>query len=122
LRIADGGVRIFWLTLFAIGAAGVMAFGWQDGVPFTAAAFIMFFVSRVWRSVIKRPLFPLAHDDRIARTNRFIRVTAGGYLAAGVLACAAAIAGEGQEWFYVAPCFLIMGALQLALLSGGAEP
>ena len=24
---------------------------------------------------------------------------------------------EGQEWLYVAPCFLIMGALQLALLS-----
>jgi hypothetical protein len=26
--------------------------------------------------------------------------------------------GEGQEWLDVAPCVLIMGALQLALLSG----
>jgi hypothetical protein len=115
-------VRAFWLTLFAIGAATVLVFGWQDGVPFTAAAFVAFFVSRVWRSVIKRPLFPAPHDDRVERTNRFIAVTAGGYLSAGVLACAAAIAGEGQEWLYVAPCFLIMGALQLALLFGRAEP
>lgn len=106
-------LRVFWLTLFAIGAAGVLGFGWQDGVPFTAAAFVAFFVSRVWRSVIKRPLFPSAHDDRVARTNRFIRVTAGGYLGAGVLACAAAIAGEGEEWLYVAPCFLIMGAINV---------
>jgi hypothetical protein len=120
LRIADGGLRIFWLTLFAIGAAGVMAFGWQDGVPFTAAAFVSFFVSRVWRSVIKRPLTPAVADDRVRRANRFIIVTAGGYLAAGVFACAAAVVGEGQEWLYVAPCFLIMGALQLALLSSGS--
>ena len=120
LRVADGGLRVFWLALFGIGAAGVLAFGFQDGVPFSAAAFVAFFVSRVWRSMVKRPLFPSAHDDRLARTNRFIRVTAGGYLGAGVLACAAAIAGEGQEWLYVAPCFLIMGALQLALLSGRA--
>jgi hypothetical protein len=116
LRIADGGLRIFWLMLFAIGAAGVMAFGWQDGVPFTAAAFVIFFVSRVWRSVIKRPLTP-THDDALVRANRFIRVTAGGYLGAGICACVAAAAGEGQEWLYVAPCFLIMGAVQLALLS-----
>jgi hypothetical protein len=43
-------------------------------------------------------------------------VTAAGYLSAGVCACIAAVVGEGQEWLYVAPCFLIMGALQLALL------
>jgi len=86
-------LRVFWLTLFGIGAAGLLVFGWQDGVPFTAAAFVAFFVSRVWRSVIKRPLFPPAHDDRIGRTNRFITVTAGGYLAAGVLACVAAGVG-----------------------------
>ena len=120
MRSADGGLRIFWLTLFAIGAAGVMAFGWQDGVPFTAAAFVSFFVSRVWRSVIKRPLTPPLADDRVRRANRFIMVTAGGYLTAGVFACVAAVAGEGQEWLYVAPCFLIMGALQLALLSSGS--
>jgi hypothetical protein len=122
LRAADGGLRIFWLTLFAIGAALVLAFGWQDGVPFTAAAFVAFFVSRVWRSVIKRPLSSSGHDDRVGRTNRFIRVTAGGYLAAGVLASIAAVAGEGQEWLYVAPCFLIMGAVQLALLTDRAGP
>lgn len=117
-------LRTFWLTLFAIGAAVVLAFGWQDGVPWTAASFVAFFVSRVWRSVIKRPLFaggepgrPALHDDRIRRANRFIIVTAGGYLATGVFASIAAIMGEGQEWLYVAPCFLIMGALQLALLS-----
>jgi hypothetical protein len=109
-------LRVFWLTLFAIGAAAVLAFGWQDGVPFTAAAFVAFFVSRVWRSVIKRPLTPPRDDDRVRRANHFIQVTAGGYLGAGILACAAAIVGEGQEWLYVAPCFLIMGALQLALL------
>jgi hypothetical protein len=48
-------------------------------------------------------------------------VTAGGYLGAGVCACIAAVVGEGQEWLYVAPCFLIMGALQLALLTGRAR-
>jgi hypothetical protein len=117
-------LRTFWLTLFAIGAATVLAFGWQDGVPWTAAAFVAFFVSRVWRSVIKRPLSiggperpALQPDDRVRRTNRFIVVTAGGYLATGACACIAAVVGEGQEWLYVAPCFLIMGALQLALLS-----
>ena len=110
-------MRAFWLTLFAIGAAAVLLFGWQDGVPFTAAAFVVFFASRVWRSVIKRPLFPPRHDDPLRRANRFIVVTAGGYLSAGAFACIAAVVGEGQEWLYVAPCFLIMGALQLALLS-----
>jgi hypothetical protein len=108
-------LRAFWLTLFAIGSAMVLRFGWQDGAPFTAAAFVTFFASRVWRSVIKRPLFPSGQDDRLARANRFIRVTAGGYLGAGVLACAAALTGEGQEWLYVAPCFLIMGAANLYL-------
>jgi hypothetical protein len=111
-------LRSFWLTLFALGAAVVLAFGWQDGVPWTASAFVVFFVSRVWRSVIKRPLFAIApgNEDALRRTNRFIVVTAGGYLGAGVCACIAAVVGEGQEWLYVAPCFLIMGALQLALL------
>jgi hypothetical protein len=116
LRSADGGLRIFWLTLFALAAAIVLWFGWRDGVPFTAAAFVTFFVSRVWRSVIKRPLTASVGADPVRRANRFIIVTAGGYLGAGVFACVAAVAGEGQEWLYVAPCFLIMGALQVALL------
>jgi hypothetical protein len=115
-------LRSFWLTLFAIGAAVVIIFGWRDGVPWTAAAFVAFFTSRVWRSVIKRPLFPPRDDDRVRRTNRFIAVTAGGYLGAGLCACIAAVVGEGQEWLYVAPCFLIMGALQLALLSNRGQP
>jgi hypothetical protein len=112
-------LRAFWLTLFAIGAGAVLVFGWQDGVPWTAAAFVVFFVSRVWRSVIKWPLMAeRSPGDPIRRANRFIVVTAGGYLGAGVCACVAAVVGEGQEWLYVAPCFLIMGALQLALLTG----
>jgi hypothetical protein len=116
LGAAAGGWRVFWLTLFAIAAAAVLTFGWRDGEPWTAAAFVAFFVSRVWRSVIKRPLFPSREDDRVLRTNRFIAVTATGYLAAGTCAAIAAVVGEGQEWLYVAPCFLIMGALQLALI------
>ena len=112
-------MRAFWLTLFAIGAVVVLAFGWQGGEPWTAAAFVVFFASRVWRSVIKRPLFAARADDPLGRANRFVVVTAIGYLGAGTLAAVAAVAGEGQEWLYVAPFFLIMGALQLALLSGG---
>jgi hypothetical protein len=95
----------------------VLVFGWQDGVPFTAAAFVAFFVSRVWRSVIKRPLVRPRVDDPVRRANRFIIVTAGGYLSSGVLASIAAVVGEGQEWLYVAPFFLLMGAVQFALLS-----
>jgi uncharacterized membrane protein len=119
--LAGGGWRVFGLSLFAIAAGTLLVFGWQDGVPWTAAAFVAFFASRVWRSVIKRPLFPIADDDRLRRTNRFIIVTAAGYLAAGACAATAAVVGEGQEWLYVAPCFLIMGALQLALLSSRGE-
>ena len=117
MRIADGGLRSFWLTLFAFGAAAVLAFGWQDGEPFTAAAFVAFFASRVWRSVIKHPLVVPVDHDPVRRANFFVIVTAGGYLSAGVLAAVAAIVGEGQEWLYVAPFFLIMGAFQLALLT-----
>lgn len=111
-------MRAFWLSLFAFGAAAVVFFGWRVGEPLTAAAFVVFFISRVWRSVIKRPLVGQTPIDPIQRANRFIVVTSGGYLAAGVLAAVAAVVGEGQEWLYVAPFFLIMGACQLALLSG----
>ena len=113
--------RAFWLALFAIGAAFVLVFGWQDGVPWTASAFVAFFVSRVWRSVIKRPLFATS-EDPLQRASRFIVVTAVGYISAGVLSSIAAGVGEGQEWLYVAPCFLIMGAAQLALLSSRGQP
>jgi hypothetical protein len=121
LRIADGGLRMFWLTLFAIGAAVVLVFGWQDGEPWTAAAFVAFFTSRVARSVIKRPLVVPAHDDRVGRAHRFLAVTAAGWMASGVLAAIAALAGEGLEWVYVAPCFLLMGALNLWLLFGSRQ-
>ena len=109
-------MRSFWLTLFAIGAVAVLAFGWQDGEPWTAAAFVVFFASRVWRSLIKRPLSPARAGDPLRRARTFVVVTAVGYLGAGALAAMAAVMGEGQEWLYVAPFFLIMGALQLALL------
>jgi hypothetical protein len=113
-------LRGFWLTLFAVGAGAVLLFGWQTGEPWTATAFVAFFVSRVWRSLIKRPLFASAASDPVGRANRFVVVTALGYLAAGACAAIAAVVGEGQVWLYVAPFFLAMGALQLALLSARA--
>jgi hypothetical protein len=109
-------LRGFWLTLFAIGAAAVLVMGWQGGEPWTAAAFVVFFVSRVWRSTIKRPLVTPVNDDPGRRLNRFLAVTAAGWLGSGLLAGVAALAGEGQEWLYVAPCFLLMGALQVYVL------
>ena len=115
MRIADG-LRTFWLTLFALGAAAVLILGWQGGEPWTASAFVVFFVSRVWRSVIKHPLVPRPDDDPVRRAQQFLVVTAAGWLGSGALAGAAALAGEGQEWMYVAPFFLLMGALQLVVL------
>lgn len=120
MRIADGGLRAFWLTLFAIGATAVLVVGWLGGEPWTAAAFVAFFVSRVARSLIKRPLTITVDDDPVRRANRFIAVTAMGWCASGILAAVAALVGEGQEWLYVAPFFLVMGALNLyVLLSRG---
>ena len=110
-------MRAFWLTLFAIGAAALLVAGWRGGEPWTAAAFVVFFGSRVARSLIKRPLTNPVHDDPVRRANRFIAVTAVGWCASGILAAAAALAGEGQEWLYVAPFFLVMGALNLYVLA-----
>ena len=76
----------------------------------------MFFASRVWRSTIKRPLWTPVNDDPRRRLHWFLGVTAAGWLGSGVLAAVAALVGEGQEWLYVAPCFLVMGALQLYVL------
>ena len=114
-------LRGFWLTLFAIGAAAVLVMGWQGGEPWTAAAFVVFFVSRVWRSTIKRPLTAPVREDPRRRLQRFLAVTAAGWLGSGLLAGVAALAGEGQEWVYVAPCFLVMGALQLYVLFSGGQ-
>ena len=106
-------VRVFWLSLFAIAALAVMAFGWTDSQPWTAAAFVVFFSSRVARSELKRRLTRRRTDDAVRRTNQFILVTAAGWLGAGGLAAVAAFRGEGQEWIVVAPFFLAMGALNL---------
>ena len=116
MRIADGGLRSFWVTLFAIGATAVLVMGWRGGEPWTAAAFVAFFASRVARSLIKRPLTGRADGDPIRRANAFLAVTAAGWCTSGVFAAVAALTGEGQEWLYVAPCFLVMGALNLYVL------
>ncbi len=112
-------VRVFWLTLFTVGAAAVLVMGWQGGEPWTAAAFVVFFASRAARSIIKRPLSPTndsADGAAVRRLHRFLIVTAAGWLGSGALAAIAAFTGEGQEWMYVAPCFLLMGMLQLYVL------
>jgi hypothetical protein len=116
LPSADGGLRSFWLTLFAIGAVAVLVIGWRGGEPWTAAAFAAFFVSRVVRSVIKRPLTVSTNDDPVRRMHRFLLVTAVGWIASGSLAAIAALVGEGQEWLYVAPFFLLMGGLNLYVM------
>jgi hypothetical protein len=116
LPAAGGALRSFWLTLFAIGAVAVLVIGWRGGEPWTAAAFAAFFVSRVVRSVLKRPLTVPVNDDPVRRLHRFLLVTAAGWTASGTLAGIAAVAGEGQEWLYVAPFFLVMGALNLYVL------
>ena len=105
--------RVFYLTLFAIAAAAVLAIGWQGGEPWTAAAFVAFFLSRVVRYEMKRSSGRPLDDDPVWRANRFILVTATGWLGSGALALVAALVGEGQEWLYVAPFFLLMGALNL---------
>ena len=106
-------LRAFWLALFAIGAAVVLVAGWSGGEPWTAAAFVTFFASRVVRSELKRQRQRRHGDDASGHANRFILVTAAGWLGAGLLAIVAALTGEGQEWLFVAPLFLVMGALNL---------
>jgi hypothetical protein len=108
-----GSFRVFGLTLFAIAAIAVLVVGWREGEPWTAAAFVVFFSSRVARSVIKRPLSGVRTRHPVQDAHRFLLVTAGGWLASAALALGAAVAGEGQEWWYVAPCFLIFGAMNL---------
>ena len=87
--------------------------GWSGGEPWTAAAFVTFFTSRVVRSELKRQRLRRHTDDAAGRANRFILVTAAGWLGAGVLALIAALTGEGQEWLFVAPLFLVMGGINL---------
>jgi hypothetical protein len=113
---SDGGLRAFWLTLFAIGTATLLVMGWRGGEPWTAAAFAAFFASRVGRSILKRPLWRPVDHDPVRRMHRFLLVTAAGWIGSGVLAAIAALAGEGQEWVYVAPFFLVMGGLNLYVM------
>ena len=87
--------------------------GWSGGEPWTAAAFVVFFTSRVARSEIKRRRARRRGDDAAGRANQFILVTAAGWLGAGALAVIATIAGEGQEWLFVAPLFFVMGAMNV---------
>jgi len=94
----------------------MLILGWQGGEPWTAAAFAVFFYSRIARSVIRRPLLGPANENHAKRVTWFLGVTAAGWLGTGVLAAIAALAGEGAEWWLVAPCFLIVGALQLYVL------
>jgi hypothetical protein len=108
-----GTLRAFFLTLFVIAAAVLIVIGWQGGEPWTAAAFVVFFSSRVARSIIKRPFGGVRDAHPLQHANRFIIVTAAGWLGSGALALVAALTGEGQEWLYVAPCFLVIGALNL---------
>jgi hypothetical protein len=103
------------LTLFAIGAAVVLAAGVANGQPWTAAAFVVFFSSRVVRSEIKRRRVRRRTDDAVGRAQQFIAVTAAGWLGSGALAVVAALAGEGIEWLFVAPLFLAMGAANVYL-------
>jgi hypothetical protein len=112
----DGGWRAFWLTLFTIGAATLLVMGWRSGEPWTAAAFAAFFISRVVRSVIKKPLTVPMPDDPVRRMHRFLLVTAMGWIVSGLLAAVAAFSGEGQEWLYVAPLFLLLGGLNLYVM------
>jgi hypothetical protein len=112
-------LRAFWLTMFATGATALLVMGWRGGEPWTAAAFVAFFVSRVVRSLIKRPLTRPADGDPVRRANQFLAVTALGWGVSGILAAVAALVGEGQEWLYVAPFFLVMGALNLYVLLYG---
>ena len=91
----------------------VLATGVTNGQPWTAAAFVVFFVSRVARSEIKRHRVRRRTDDAVGRANQFILVTAAGWLGSGALAVVAAMAGEGVEWLFVAPFFLAIGAVNL---------
>ncbi|HEY1913625.1 MAG TPA: hypothetical protein VGG73_22040 [Vicinamibacterales bacterium] len=106
-------VRSFGLTLFAIVAVAVLVAGWRGGEPWTAAAFVAFFTSRVVRSVIKTPISGVRRRTPAEDAHRFLLVTAAGWLGSGALAVGASLFGEGQEWFYVAPCFLLFGFLHL---------
>jgi len=57
-----------------------------------------------------------ANDDPVRRMHQFLLETSVGWIGSGVLAAVAALAGEGQEWLYVAPFFVLMGGLNLYVM------
>jgi hypothetical protein len=109
--------RVFYLTLFVMAAIIVVIVGWSSGAPWSACAFVLFFASRVGRYLIKHPEGSPRHAPPVhERADRFIRVTAAGWLAAAVLFALAALAGEGLEWALAAPCFFVVGLMNLWLV------
>jgi hypothetical protein len=97
-------------------AVVVVIVGWSSGAPWSACAFVCFFTSRVARHLIKHPEGNPLHAPPVQqRAARFIRVTAAGWLGAAVLFALAGLAGEGLEWVLAAPCFFVVGLMNLYL-------
>ncbi len=90
--------------------------GWLDGEPWTRRPSPCSSYSRIARSVIRRPVFGPASETPARRAIVFLWVSAAGWLGTGVLAAIAALVGEGAEWWLVAPCFLIVGAVQVYVI------
>ncbi|HWW87930.1 MAG TPA: hypothetical protein VNZ26_30240 [Vicinamibacterales bacterium] len=110
--------RVFYLTLFVMAAVVVVIVGWSSGAPWSACAFVVFFASRVGRYLIKHPEGNVLHAPPVElRANRFIRITAAGWLASGLLFALAGLTGEGLEWVLAAPCFFVVGLMNLYLAS-----
>ena len=111
--------RVYYLSLFVIPITAMLILGWRGGEPWPASVFAVLLYSRVWRALIIRPFSRPPGDDPVRRANRFIGVTAAGWLGSGVLASAAALVGRRTEWVFVAPLFLIVGALNLWVVLAG---
>ena len=75
--------RVFYLSLFVMAITAMLILGWQDGVPWTAAAFAVLLYSRVWRALVIRPFSRPPGDDPVRRVDRFVGVTAAGWLGSG---------------------------------------
>jgi len=122
LRLADGdyGRRAadcgrFWLTLFALSAAAVLGRMAGRRSVYGRRLCRVFFASRVWRSVIKRPLVPGWLDDPVRRAHQFLVVSAAdARVGHACRRCRARRRGSGMD--VRCTFFLIMGALQLVLL------
>jgi hypothetical protein len=105
--------RAFGLSLVALFIPGVLMLGVRSGQPWTAAAFAALLSSRVARALILRPFSRRPGDDPARRAHRFVVATAAGWLGSALLGAVAGISGEGSEWLFVAPLFLVVGALNV---------